>query len=102
MVNAGLWFSGHLGDRSEEPIRGPALPAVHAVGNAAGPASETGELPATDKCVQNSIGVVRQCAAFADWDIRNPVEVDLMGEVIVGDGAGQVRGKGVCQAASDQ
>src|ERR1700731_35484 len=43
-----------------------------------------------------------ECAAFADRDISNPVEVDLMGEVIVGDGAGQVWGKGICQAASDQ
>src|ERR1700731_5486565 len=43
-----------------------------------------------------------ECAAFADRDISNPVEVDLMREIIVGNGAGQVWGKGICQAASHQ
>src|ERR1700746_1616840 len=59
-------FRSHLSDRSEEPVRRPALATVHAEGESAGPASHSGSLPATDESVQQATGVAGQCATFAN------------------------------------
>src|SRR4029077_610136 len=59
-------FRSHLSDRSEEPVRRPALAAVDAEGESAGPASHSGSLPAADETVQHATGVAGQCATFAN------------------------------------
>jgi hypothetical protein len=40
--------------------------------------------------------------AFAKGQFDNPVEVELVGKIKIGDGTGQSRGKGICQPASDE
>src|SRR6202158_795066 len=91
-----------MSDRGEEQFRRPTLPTIHTERKSTGPPSQAGKLPATNESIEEAAGVSRDRASFADGDICNPVEVDLVGEIEVGGGAGQVRGKGVCQAASDK
>src|SRR5262249_30893530 len=95
-------FCSHLSDGGQEPVRRPALATIHAEGESAGPAGQAGKLPAADERVQHAARATRDGAPSANRQIGNPVHVELVGKIEVGDCTSQARGKGVCQAASDK
>src|SRR6202022_3465478 len=98
---ADLRLGSHLGDGGEEPVCGPALAAIHAEGESAGPAGESRKLPSSDNSVYEATGIASQSPAFAHRHIGDPVEVDLMRKIKIRDRARPVRRKGIGQAASD-
>src|SRR5216683_7361601 len=81
---------------------GNPAPTAGARGFYPNPAGQPGKLPATDKGVQQAAVIARESPPFAKGKFGNPVEVDLVGKIKIGNGTGQVRGKGIRQPASDE
>src|SRR5438477_13109364 len=78
----------HLCYRGEEPVGRPALASIYAEGETAGPARQPRELPAPDESIEKTTGIACQGLASAERQIGNPINVELMCEVVIGDGAG--------------
>src|ERR1700687_2667996 len=87
----------HLGDTLLVPIRGPEVTVVDGERETAGPASQTGKLPAADEGVQQGPGVAREIAALAKGQLGDPVGVELMGGIEIRHTATAVRIKCVDQ-----
>src|SRR5207302_9860253 len=86
----------------QNPVCRPAWAAVNAERESAGPASDSGSRPPANDTVQHTMGTACKGATFAHGQFRNPVEVELVSRIKVGDGAGQIRRKRIGQARSNQ
>src|SRR4029077_6015394 len=81
------------------PVRSPELAIIYSEGEARGPAGQTGKLPSPHNRVHKTAAVVAEMPALAERQLSNPVGVDLVCGVEIGDGAGILRPKCIHETA---
>src|ERR1700751_335492 len=99
-VTPHLRASDHLADALFVPIGRPEITVVHAEWVSARPACYSGELPAPDKSVGYRTDVPSESAPFPDRQFRDPVQIELMRRIEVGDCAPCIGGEGIPQPVS--
>src|SRR6185369_6873350 len=60
------------------PVGGPLRSVEDVQREAGGQAEQSGQLPATDKRIQSTAGVAPDHFTLAEWELRDPVGVELM------------------------
>src|SRR4029077_14239975 len=96
----GTGFAGHCREAAQFPVCWP----IGAVGNirreTACPTSDARKLPTSDNGIDQTSGITGNVLAPAEWQFCNPVNVDLMSGIEVGDGTVLIRVPGVDDLAS--
>src|SRR5262249_41686640 len=100
-------FGGRSYDRTSRnriplnlPVGGPLRTAIDADWKAAGPARQTRELPATNDGVRQATRVVTESFSSPEWELVNPVGVDLVRGVEIRNRTQSIRVPGVDDLAA--
>src|SRR4030081_1439596 len=90
----------HLRDALLVPVCRPVVAVIHREGEAACPPSQSRKLPTSKQGVGNAGGVAGEALALSEWQLGNPVGIDLVSGVEIGDSATPVRIKGIGESSS--
>src|SRR5262249_29939610 len=95
---SGTGLGHHLRNPLLVPICGPEVAVIYGEGKSAGPAGQSGELPATDESIEHTAGIAGKAPTPAKGQFSDPVGINLVRGVEVRYSAPSIRIKSVDQA----
>src|SRR5712691_1364032 len=95
-----LGSGDHLTDTLLVPVCRPEVTVIHREREAAGPPRHARKLPASDQSLGNPGGTAGEACALSKWQRGNPVHVDLVSGIEIGDPATPVRIERIREASS--